>query len=252
MKIKSLLFFHIVFSFVFLYSKSVYSEDIVSFEFDTDLSSLLLLDRDSNSKFASVMRRSGLSYFHFIKVSSGNDRVTSSQRRWFREFEHKVLEVARQINNLMEGGVQIFANKRQYSLTNSRNMIVIYGFYRVEELFMLHEDFLKKNTFIGKMYEFAKSQVVVQSLKNKSCLQFTVNDGQALVGSIFLVSLQEDPPKHLNCIEEKLIESLGLFGNQKLLKDYQEGSFERRVLKELYLTDKYSGINFFKLNEISR
>lgn len=245
-----ILSFLILFNLLF-YAKSGVSEELIPFEYDSDLTSLLLIDRDADLRLGRVMRRKGLHQFIYKASRSQGKKASDFEQNQLKRLKNRVADVTYQINQIFDGQFQIFTHKSQESSRKREAMAVFYGMGTIEEIYHHHIAFFKKQSPNARIYEYTKNKIFRMARKNPYCLQLYISEETALLGGIFIVSLREKSAEYLDCMEEKIIESVGLFGNQKLLKDYTKGSFERKVLRDLYLTDKYIGLSLPKINKIT-
>lgn len=251
MQFKILLSLFLILFSLFFEAKLGVSEELIPFEYDSDLTNLLLVDRDANLRLGRVMRRKGLHQFIYKESHSQSKKTSDFEQNQLKRLKDRVADVTDQINQIFDGQFQIFTHKSQTSSRKREAMAVFYGMGTIEEIYRHHIAFFKKQSPNARIYEYTKNKIFRMARKNPYCLQLYISEETALLGGIFIVSLREENEKYLDCMEEKIIESVGLFGNQKLLKDYTKGSFERQVLRDLYLTDKYIGLSLPKINKIA-
>lgn len=228
--------------------KVAMSVESFSYGYYSDLASLLLVDRDADTTYLKVDRQKGQSYIKFVPVENKEKRKYSLDEG---VFEDSILNIAEDINRVFSGNHQVFAKKYQYFLNKKRNFIIVYGRGSIKDIFEKKSKLFFKYASKQEIFLGMKSRIVDLSYKNKYCLQIPTYGRRGLLGAIFIVSLKWDNQDYLSCIEEKMIEALGLFGNQYALSVYQKEGIERKVLIDLYLTDKYIGLGIEQLNNLS-
>lgn len=70
MQFKILLSLFLILFSLFFETKLGVSEELIPFEYDSDLTNLLLVDRDANLRLGRVMRRKGLHQFIYKEAHS--------------------------------------------------------------------------------------------------------------------------------------------------------------------------------------
>lgn len=201
--------------------------DYFKYQFDADVTALLLKDEDPTKMHRMVNRWEDEILVQVLPfhLDEKQQRLNAFSEK-AEKLEHFIHKIGSDLNQIFGENKRIFASKGKYNQIESRNMIIFLGVIPP-----------------GKLSEKLK-------LKKTQCeLISASNNAGRIISSYLFVSINSDPRKYFKCVERQLIKSLGLFGSNIQVHDFKPGSFYRKVLTDLYLTDKYVGLSYEELNK---